>query len=287
MLISEQDMPLSFRSTHAGLGSEDALPEMLASGHFRTAAATAASLLKSSKDVTNYAAIFHLLYVRLVCLSLLDYHFEAAQESKVLQDFNGPYFRDVQSGVHIAPWTLRLLVVRLQAIGFGDWRRGIIGYYEMAREARWHIERSSSDDEKEGWKQRLGELGSLVGHALIEMGDLDAASRHLRSLHTPDDRSAASLNLKLALLSIRIGDTSIARDCLHKLESIDSADSAFSYKLLQALCEMAESQFDAAMSTLTDLSITLSDDLDTRKMVDQNKAVCLVYSGRVSEVSTM
>ena len=280
-------MPQAFRDTPHKPSPNDSIGDMLSAGHFRVAAQTAANQLKYGTELTDYSTIFSLLYIRLTCLSLLDYHFEAAQEAKALQDLNGPFYRDSSTGVHLAPWELRLLVIRLQAIGIGDWRRGIIGFYEMARECRWHHARVKEQSGKALWKQRLADLGFQVAHALIEMGDMDAAARHLESLLSRDvDAGSAPLQLKLGLIYLRMGDICAAKHWLAKLENSGDAGDGSPSRILQALTMMAEGEFDLAAELWQELANrSHEDDQGLAMMLRQNQAVCLVYSGRIPEVS--
>ena len=116
---------------------------------------------------------------------------------------------------NILPWPLRLLAVRLQSIAYKDPKAGILGYYDLAREARGKIKEirdprrdthsgDDDDDSQKGvrdgdeadeekgskkggkelneeivWENRLKELGIWVVNAMIEMGDFVTARRFL------------------------------------------------------------------------------------------------------------
>ena len=110
-------------------------------------------------------------------------------------------------------WELRVLAVRLQGVGYGDVRRGVGGYYDLAREARAGVKKAADPGEKQMWKERLKELGLCVANALIEMGDAGAAVRHLESLR-PRNRKDEVLEGRLALLYISVGNVDAARQCL-------------------------------------------------------------------------
>ena len=280
-----QGMPLAFRTAHFKTLENSSLAELLSSGCFCLAAQKAANTLCSETDPRDQKSIFALFYARLVCLCVLDYHYEASQEAKALQDLNGPYFRDSKTGIHYAPWELRLLAIRLHAIGNGDWRRGIINYYEMARESRWHFSRSATSAERSLWKQRLEDLGLHVSHALVEMGDIDAAVRHIRSLQSHNATENPVLRVWLTLLYLRVGDISGAMHCLDD-EIRHTADSTcILTKILKALCVMSKGDYEASAAIWSDLSNEVEDGQALKVMIEQNKAVCLVYAGRITEVS--
>ena len=154
--------------------------------------------------------------------------------------------------------------MRLQGIGYGDGRRGVAGYYDLAREARAEVKKATDLEEKEAWKEKLKGLGLCVANALIEMGDAGAAIRHLESLR-PQDRKDNVLESRLALLYISVGNVQVARQCL--------SDNSSSH--LRPLLSMADGRYADAAEEWKALP---SSDLAT-----QNLAVCLLYTGKVDE----
>lgn len=68
--------------------------------------------------------------------SYIEHKAPYAQVSKCLGDLGSSFYRHSVSGAHVVLWELRVLAVRLQALGFGDWRRGVMGCYEEAEGAR-------------------------------------------------------------------------------------------------------------------------------------------------------
>src|SRR5690606_36106377 len=134
---------------------------LLTNGHFRLAAIKAASLLQSVSG-RHYSEIFRLWYIRLACLCLINATDLACAEVKHLQDLSAPWYKDAQ-GKCLLPWELRVLAVRLQALGYEDWRRGIVQYYELGKECRAEYLSASTESQKEMWRQRLAELGVRVG----------------------------------------------------------------------------------------------------------------------------
>lgn len=187
----------------------------------------------------------------------------AAEESKSLEDVGSPFYRDESTGNNLLPWELRVLAVRLQGVGYGDGRRGVGGYYDLAREARVEVKKATNPEERETWKERLKEMGLYVANALIEMGDAEAAVRHLESLR-PGNGKDEILEGRLALLYLSFGNVDAARQCF--------SDTNLS---VRPLLSMADGRYADAAEQWKALP---SSDLAT-----QNLAVCLFYTGRVDE----
>lgn len=233
----------------------------------------AAEILRSKSDPTDYTSIFDLFYARLACLQISGLHSAAAQESKALQDLMAPMYRDQASGAHLVPWDLRVLAVRLQAIGFDDWRRGIMAYYDLAREARLSIRRTP--ESRALWALRLQELGIRIASALIETEDMGAAARFLESLSAPTD---PLIGHRLASVYLSIGNTEEARRCLAELEGTSQLHESS----LRALCSMADGNFAAASHQWVE--IREADSKGMNVLVTQNLATCYIYTGRIQEV---
>lgn len=194
----------------------------------------------------------------------------AAQEARALEDVNSAFYTDDATGAHVVPWALRVLAVRLQALGFGDPRRAVMGYYELAREARSEVaRRAASARDGEVWKARLAELGVKVAGALVEMGDLAGAKDHLAGLK---DRAGGKLSMAKALLWLHLGDTAAARRCVQEGDSGE--------RVVAALCAIADGEYEAALVIWEELR----EELDGDEMVAVNLAVCLLYTGRMEEV---
>ena len=174
--------------------------------------------------------------------------------------------------MNVLPWELRVLTTRLQGIGYGDDKKGVGAYYDLGREARAEIQKAQDLKEKQLWKARLQDLGLCVTNALIEMGDLGAAARQLESLRGKDSADE-TLNARLALLYLHLGDTDAARRYL-------SASDTSQNPTLQPLLRMAEGRYATAVDEWRALLMThpKSPDLAT-----QNLAVCLFYLGQVDE----
>lgn len=268
-----QDLPPVFRAPpflpDASLSSSD----LLLSSNFRSAAIAAANELING---TNLSApeIFSLFYIRLACLTLIDATAFAAEESKALDDLNSPIYRDDNTKQNLLPWELQILAVRLQGIGYHDPRRAIAGYYDLARDARENITKTSVEN-RIVWKERLGDLGLRVGNALVEMGDVSGAIRHLKSLCT--DKKTTENNevwiSRLALLYMRLGALTAANSC------IEATTCTNHEPILQPLLSMAEGRYEDAISEWRNLLASSSSTMAT-----QNLAVCLLYVGRIEEV---
>lgn len=295
--LSQVDIPHALRSEFISLKSDATLDSslgtletLLAEGHFFLAAYLCGSILTSTlMSPKNIKVIFALFYTRLACLELSGNTVIAAQESKALEDLSSTFYyvdselKEADANVHqsnfsrhIAPWPLRVLAIRLQSIGFGDPRRGIGGLYEIGLEARREIMRPDLDPaEREIWKQRLSDLGVRTVNALIEMGDLDAAKRSLEGL-TQSKHANEVTKLRTVFLLLSIGDIDAARKLCVGFG--DTGDAIF-----KPLLSMAEGRYDDAVlewRSLLDIKDKETDDA----IISQNLAVCLLYTGRLSEV---
>ena len=255
----------------------------MSKGHFRAAAIAAVQELTgtgagagAAVDPKDAGRIFRLLYTRLACLTLIDATTLAAQEVKALEDLNNTRtYVDEATGEHLVPWELRVLNVRLQALGFGDSRRAVMSYHELAREARDQIAKAIArhdNSARELWKARLRDLGIKVAGALVEMEDLAGAAHHLSSL---PDRGDGKTVIAKALLWLQLGDAEKARSCAkQRAGETENAET-----LILALCDMADAEYEAALDKWEQLK-DLGDE-----MVGVNTAVCLLYLGRMPDVS--
>jgi tetratricopeptide (TPR) repeat protein len=250
---------------------------LLISGHYRLAAVSAARNIVTAASPHDHPTLLHLLHIRLACLCLINEHALAAQESKVLGDINSAFYRHPLTNAHLVPWDLRLLVVRLAALGYGEWRKGIMGYYELARECRETIVKTStSSAEKTLWRDRLRDCGVRVANVLVEMGDLDGAGRHLATLtEDSDTETGKQIALMETLVWLRVGDIASARRCLARA----SPTSAIVDGTLTALIQLADSDFEAATTSFR----ALHEEHPADAMIAQNLAVCLVYTGRIAD----
>lgn len=201
----------------------------------------------------------------------------AAQESKCLEDINSPFYRDPVTRKNILPWELRVLAVRLQGIGFGDARRGIAGYYDLAKDARHEITRTEDKEERRIWKERLKDLGVRVGNALIEFGDLPAAVRQFENLRTnANEEDDVLLQTRIALLYLHLGDTTAAS------RYIPTPNTS----LLPPLLSMAEGRYDTAIAQWQTLLEAPAHAPNTA-LLSQNLALCHLYTNNVVEAHAL
>ncbi|XPS73588.1 hypothetical protein M3J09_005732 [Ascochyta lentis] len=257
------------------------IDSLLLSGHYRLAATAAVRNIVSAAAPTDYPTLFHLVHIRLACLCLISEHALAAQEAKVLGDLNSAFYRHPLTNLHLVPWDLRLLLVRLQALGYGDWRKAIMGYYELARECRESIIRATEASDKALWTTRLRDCGIRVANTLVEMGDLEGAGRHLGTLskndQPHDSASAREILLMETLVWLRVGDMASARRCLAHASSTET--DALVDGTLTALVQLADSDYAAAATSFR----ALHHQFPTDPMIAQNLAVCLLYTGHISD----
>ncbi|KAH8650180.1 hypothetical protein BX600DRAFT_108048 [Xylariales sp. PMI_506] len=284
-------VPPPFRSPARQPSPETPIDELLAQGKFRAAAIASVQSLTSSPasattaaahppvDPADHARIFSLLYTRLACLCLIDAVPLAAQEAKALEDLNQVYYLDPIDGTHLMPWELRVLAIRLQTLGFGDPRRAVMSYYDLTREARQQVAKASKvhdNSAKELWKSRLAELGIKVAGALVEMDDLAGAADHLASLK--DQGGDGRLAMSRALLWLHLGDVEAAKRCVR-----DGKAEQTSERVILALADMADGNYDGALTKWRALQEELDQNSIEDEMVGVNLAVCLLYLGRMEE----
>ncbi len=284
------------------------IAELVATGRFRAAAVAAAEQLTGAPgtgapplDPSDHARIFDLIYTRLACLLLIDATALAAQEAKALEDLSSAFYASGSSGAqasaaaaHLAPWALRVLHVRLQALGFGDPRRAVMSYYELTREARRRIADATArhdNSARELWKDRLAELGIRVAGALIEMDDMAGAAAHLASLGSssssgsrdaqPSRPTPASrrIDMAKALLWLQLGDADAARRCMG-VGGDGRGGESLAQRCIAALCDMADGEYETALAAWRELRADAPED----EMIGVNLAVCLLYVGQMDEV---
>ena len=181
-----------------------------------------------------------------------------------------------------------------------------MGYYDLAREARLTLSslkkmasmnRGGEEDtdvitelaeEIALWEQRLSELGIRVASALVEMEDLDGATRFLSTLKPPSFASTPSrvhLETQKALLWLHLGDVETARSGI-SLSSYPSKNHEG--KVILALAHMADSNFESAVGVWEDLLSVPPEVEDGQRaeeaMYKTNLAVSFLYLGRMDEV---
>jgi tetratricopeptide (TPR) repeat protein len=264
------------------------IESLLNSGHYRLAAIAAARNIVQAPSPTDYSTLLYLLHIRLACLCLINEHALAAHESKVLGDLNSAFYRHPLTNAHLVPWDLRLLTVRLTALGYGEWRKGIMGYYELAQECRENFAKADNQDDKKLWRSRLRDCGIRVANVLVEMGDLEGAGRHLSTSLGPLDNKAESLETQQihfmeTLVWLRVGDLRAARRCLAAASEKSSSSDSLVEGTLNALLHLANSDYTSAVSAFESLHAKFPTDA----MISQNLAVSYLYTGRISSARSL
>ncbi|KAL2881974.1 Obg-like ATPase [Colletotrichum sp. CLE4] len=282
--VQPVNVPVAFRNSSKQPAADAPLEDLLAKGHFRAAAIAAVQELTATGgparprvEPSDHQRIFSLLYTRLACLTLIDATAVAAQEVRALEDLNAGVYIDETTGEHLVPWELRVLNVRLQALGFSDPRRSVMSYHDLAREAREQISKATArhdNSARELWKARLEDLGVAVAGALIEMDDPAGAAHHLATLK---DRGDGKMALSRALMWLHLGDADAARRCVVRGENAGE-DGKHVEEVVGALCQMADGEYEAALASWRGLREEVADE-----MVGVNMAVCLLYTGKLTE----
>ncbi|KAI9821352.1 MAG: hypothetical protein M1832_003358 [Thelocarpon impressellum] len=277
--LSHLDTPAPFRAQDLQPPPDAPLPDLMRRGHYRAAAVLASGLISTPVPLPP-TELFSLIYTRLAALTFLRLDPLAAQESKALGDLSTPLYRSPATGEHLVPWDLRVLATRLQARGFGDWRRGVHGLYELGREVRTAASRTDDPAEREVWRIRLRDLGIGVAGALVEVGDLEGAGRALDGV--ADSAATADEDVgRRALLYLRLGDVRAATSLLSSTASASSGD------VLRALTAVAEGRFSDAVTQWKTLHEATPSHYPGAEMIAQNLAVCLVYTGALDEARAL
>jgi trafficking protein particle complex subunit 12 len=273
-ILPSTNIPPPFLNAPTLPSSSSPIDTLLLSGHYRLAAISAARNIVAGASPHDHSTLLHLLHIRLACLCLINEDALAAQESKVLGDLNSAFYRHPLTNAHLVSWDLRLLVVRLAALGYGEWRKGIMGYYELARECRENIVKAATpEEEKKTWRTRLRDCGVRVANVLVEMGDFEGAGRHLATL-TDAGENTRDISIMESLVWLRVGDIASARRCLARTSSSELIEAT-----LNALMQLADSDFDAAATSFR----ALREEHPGDALIAQNLAVCLVYTGRIAD----
>ncbi|KAK6521372.1 hypothetical protein TWF506_001593 [Arthrobotrys conoides] len=273
--------PLIFR--HLPNVERNQLALVPLSSHLHTLA-THCSTALTSTAVTDSDNIFPLWTIRLVCFSLISPQTTAfaAQEIKVFGDLTSNFYRN-SSFIHAVPWDLRVLAIRLQALGFNDWRRCLEHFYMLAKEARSEaIKHRHSPQEFKLWRNRLLDLGLRVAAALIEISDLDGAERHLKSLMEEKDEVDSDIGFRLreAVLYMQLGQLDTARKCYLANGASEGEDVD---TVIEGLRLMATDDFEGA-AILWKKLVDGEKQGGRRTMYLINMAVALLYLRRMPEV---
>ncbi|KAJ8099153.1 hypothetical protein POJ06DRAFT_256142 [Lipomyces tetrasporus] len=176
--------------------------------------------LLTASNPTDYQRILHLWILRLASLSLLSLPLIAEAEAQALSDFNTSDIFRTKTGHSVIPWTLRVLLVKIQTQAHGQ--LGIAKYYSLAREARiesWKSAKRSPDDQSDPsdlttqrWETRLLKCGLYIAAMLSHIKDFAAAFEHVSAMldSCPADDGHVGAKVKImqvmALLCVEAGD---------------------------------------------------------------------------------
>lgn len=144
--------------------------------------------------------------------------------------------------------------------------------YALAGEVRANLRTAQESGEDAGaapWAERLRDLGLRVCDALVEMGELETATRHLDGL---SDVDADELAYRKALLRVRVGDVSGARRLAIGIND-DTRRKGF-----EALLKVTDGDYAAAVESLQSLVAEYPD----HELFAQNAAVSLLYAGHIT-----
>ncbi|TIA09951.1 hypothetical protein D6C83_08542 [Aureobasidium pullulans] len=282
------------------------LETLLSHRRFIHAADKATDILTSgSISPSNTQRILELLYTRLACLVLCNQATHAAKESKPLSDLlareSSTYTRPHREiFLEQIPWSLRLLLLKLQVLGTADaHRRAIMGLYALSSECRTLAQKARVDKDEEAfkmWKTRLSDLGIRVAGELVEMGELETARRHLATI-TPGPATPEAEMLEMCirktLLLLKIGDTKAAEECLATTTTITTSSSEsqthtdenllIQQRVLSALTSLSTSNYTSAVTQLQNLATTYP----SNPLILHNLAIANIYSNNVSTASSI
>lgn len=195
-------------------------------------------------------------------------------EAATLTDFLARNAPGADKVSPLIPWELRVLLVRLKSIAAADGgRRGIMALYALSAETRARMKEARTAGNEAAvvlWNARLHDLGLRVADTLVEMGELETATRHLDTLQ---DANVDDLAYRKALLRLRIGDVGGARWLMASIENGTIKDT------LNALLAVANDDTVAATTQWEALSSSQPDDA----AFASNLAVGMLYAGKMVE----
>ena len=275
--IPTDDVPDAFLNSPHQPPADTILADLLKHGHFRRAAEAALKELLECQP-SDAKRIFELLYNRLACLVLISRLDFASHEAGPLIDFLARSPPGAEAVVLLIPWELRLLLVRLQSIAATDGgRRGIMSLYALAAEVRQHIhdaKLAKQNDQMELWSARLSDLGLRVADALVEMGELETATRHLDTLVGIEESEFA---YRKALLRLRVGDLAGAQACIDQIQNEGRKAS------LAPLMQVAWGDITQAV----DMWRGMEEADSTGGLTVTNLAVGLLYTGQIAQAKNL
>ncbi|TKA75807.1 hypothetical protein B0A55_06405 [Friedmanniomyces simplex] len=168
--------------------------------------------------------------------------------------------------------------------------------YALAGEVRAHLKQAYADgneNEQELWKDRLRDLGLRVADALVEMGELETANRHLDSL---TDTYADEVTYRKAVLRIRVGDVVGAHHYVGKLQN-DIRKATLGILLKMADGQDATSSWHDLLeqhpndglvaNNLAVSSLYAGDIVDARQLLEQTLGRSPAFAGVLFNISTI
>ena len=144
--------------------------------------------------------------------------------------------------------------------------------YSLAGEVRGHIREAfatGNETQRSMWSDRLDDLGLRVADTLVEMGELETATRHLETLVGVDGDELA---YRKALLRLRVGDVTGAQISVNKIQ--DAARKT----ALDALLDIANGDTSAATEKWQSRS-----NEENNALFASNLAVGLLYTGKLAQ----
>ena len=149
--------------------------------------------------------------------------------------------------------------------------------YALAAEVRSHIKEAREAGDQTNvaaWTERLRDLGLRVADALVEMGELETAVRHL---DTSVDVEKDEIAYRKALLRLRVGDVAIAERCTEAIQDTNRRAS------LKALLHVANGDYEQAVKTYRD---STEEDI-SNPLAASNLAVALLYTGHIDQAKDL
>ncbi|KEQ69041.1 hypothetical protein M436DRAFT_17573, partial [Aureobasidium namibiae CBS 147.97] len=276
------------------------LEVLLSHRRFIHAADKATDILTSgSVSPSSTPKILELLYTRFSCLVICNQTALAAKEAKPLIEllaresatYTRPYREVFLSQV---PWSLRLLLLKLQGQGADVHRRTIMGLYALSTECRTLAAKAKAESDDASfamWKARLHDLGLRVAGELLEMGELETAKRHLDTLSSDTsnidaEEEKVKMCIRKTLLLLKLGDTRAAEQCLASASSAAArtdADLDIQLQVLTALSSLYSSSPTTALSSLSSLAATHP----SHPLISHNLAITHLYTNNVVLASEM
>ncbi|EPS36871.1 hypothetical protein H072_9537 [Dactylellina haptotyla CBS 200.50] len=276
--------PLIFR--HLPNVERNQLSLVPLAAHLHNLASQAATNLNNVTASDSFH-IFNLWYIRLTSLSLISAQTTAmsSQEIKVFGDLTSNFYRSPNFS-HAVPWDLRVLAIRLQALGFNDWRRCLEHFYMLAKEARSEaIKHRNSPALFKLWRGRLLDVGLRVAAALLEISDVDGAERHLKTIMEDKDEldSGMGFRLREAVLYLQLGQLDTAKNCYLANGAADGEDAD---AVIEGLRLMVTDDFEGAALLWKKLVDKEEGEGEKRTTYLVNMAVSLLYLRRLPEAQS-